>query len=75
MFCHFFDDCLTKICTVRGGCGRRCRQHFNSSQTCSTSYIRANGWPGQGVDVSDLGFILHDYGDTRTDTVLHQHNP
>lgn len=37
---------------------------------------RQTGWPGQGVDASDLEFLLHDSGNTRTSrSVLLQHNP
>ena len=67
-FCHSSTIAWTRSCTV---CGRY-RSRFNSSQTWQANC------PGQGkvFDVSDLEFILHDSGNTRTSrSVLQQHNP
>ena len=33
-------------------------------------WIRRNGWPGQGVEVSDVEFILPDTGNVRTGIVV-----
>lgn len=33
-------------------------------------WIRRNGWPGQGVEVSDMEFILPDTGNVRTGIVV-----
>ena len=43
--------------------------------TLSCWQIRWNGWPEQGVDVSDQEFILRDSGNLRSGTVLLQHSP